>query len=222
MARLFITPRELNFISDITKELIKDVVGQKVYYYAVSEVKTKTHSVYNESLKKVFDNPLEIDALVSSNYHSDTKVDQFGVDAQYKIEIFVQHRDLVEKSISPTIGDYFSFSNIFYEIAELNYTRKIYGLPEHIDGIKMIGTKVRQSQFDSSILGPSDISFADESAVQKTFVQQRGYAENKEGVTGDVRDLVKNGVLDSPLTGPREVSPLGDKTSAGSAFYDEE
>ena len=35
MARLFITPRELNFISDITKEIIKDVVGQKVYYYPI-------------------------------------------------------------------------------------------------------------------------------------------------------------------------------------------
>jgi hypothetical protein len=222
VARLFITPRELNFISDITKELIKDVVGQKIYYYAVSEIKTKTHNVYNESLKKVFDNPIEIEALVSSNFHSDTKVDQFGVDAQYRIEIYLQYRDIVEKGISPSIGDYFSFSFIFYEIAELNYMRNIYGMPEHIDGVKLVGTKVRQSQFSAATLGPTDISHTDEDAVQETFVQQRGLAENKEGITGDVRDLVRNGVLDPPLAGPREVSPLGDKTSAGSAFYDED
>ena len=30
MARLFITPRELDFISDINKEIVKDVIGQKV------------------------------------------------------------------------------------------------------------------------------------------------------------------------------------------------
>jgi hypothetical protein len=53
-------------------------------------------------------------------------------------------------------------------------------------------------------------------------VQQRGFEENKLGVTGDVRDLVRNGVLDAPLEGPREVSPLGDKTGAGPGFYDED
>jgi len=35
MARLFITPREIDFISDITKEVIKDVVGQKIFFYKV-------------------------------------------------------------------------------------------------------------------------------------------------------------------------------------------
>ncbi len=37
MARLFVTPREVNFINDLTKELIKDVIGQKIYYYSISE-----------------------------------------------------------------------------------------------------------------------------------------------------------------------------------------
>ena len=222
MARLFITPRELNFISDITKEIIKDVVGQKVYYYPMSEIKTKTHSVYNEATQKVFDNPIEIDALVDSNFHAETKVNQFGIDAQYKLEVFVQHRDMIEKGISPSIGDYFSFSFIFYEISELNYMRNIYGMPEHIDGVKLTGTKVRQSQFSALLNGPTSPEFTDADAVQKTFVQQRGVPENKEGKTHDVRDLVRNGVLDEPLSGPREVSPLGDDSGSGSAFYDEE
>jgi hypothetical protein len=30
MARLFVSPREINFINDIAKELIKDVIGQKI------------------------------------------------------------------------------------------------------------------------------------------------------------------------------------------------
>ena len=45
MARLFITPRELNFINDIAKEIIKDVVGQKIYYFPISEVKSKENSL---------------------------------------------------------------------------------------------------------------------------------------------------------------------------------
>ena len=55
MGRLYITNREIDFINDITKELIKDVVGQIVIYYPISEEKTKTN-LYNESDQKVFEN----------------------------------------------------------------------------------------------------------------------------------------------------------------------
>lgn len=222
MARLFITPRELNFISDITKEIIKDVIGQRIFLYPISEHKTKTHGVYNEALQKVFDSPIAIDALVDNNFQSDTKIDQFGIDAQFKIEAFVQHRDLVEKGINVAIGDYFSFSDIFYEITERVFMRNIYGMPEHKDGVKLVGTRVRESQFKALVIGPTDISRPEPDAVQTVFVQQRGEAENREGETADVRDLVRNGVLDAPLTGPKEVSSLGDKQGVGSAFYDED
>ena len=32
MSRFFITQREINFINDTAKELIKDVIVQKIYY----------------------------------------------------------------------------------------------------------------------------------------------------------------------------------------------
>jgi hypothetical protein len=221
MARLFITPREINFISDITKEIMKDVIGQKIIYYPVSELKTKTHGIYNESIKKIFDNPIIIDALVDNNFQSDTKINMFGVDAQYKIEAYIQHRDLVEKGLSINIGDFFSFSDIFYEITERSFMRNIYGMPEHKDGVKIVGTKARQGLFDTKVIGPTDISYTDPDAVQETFVQQRGIDEDPNNPNGDVRDLVKNGVLDEPLSGQKEVSPKGDTTGAGSSFYDD-
>jgi hypothetical protein len=221
MARLFITPREINFISDITKEIMKDVIGHKIYYYPISEIKTKTHEIYNESLKKIFDNPIEIDALVSSEFQTETKIDKFGIDAQYKVEAYVQHRDLVEKGISVNIGDYFSWAELFFEITERSFMRNIYGMPEHKDGIKIVGTKARQGAFDAKPFGPTDISYTDEDAVQKKFVQQRGIDNDPENPNGDVRDLVKSGVLDPPIEGKREVSEKGDSTGAGSSFYDE-
>jgi len=222
MSRLFITARELNFISDITKELIKDVVGQKIYYYPISETKTKTHEIYNEALQKFYDNPIAIDALIDNNFQTDTKIDKFGIDAQYKIEVFIQHRDLVDKGINVSIGDFFSFSDIFYEITERTFMRNIFGLPEHKDGVKLVGNKAREGLFNAPTFGPTDISRTDSDAVQDTFVQQRGEELDKNGnPTGDKRELVQNGVLDSPLTGPKEVSSKGDLTNAGSSFYDE-
>jgi len=222
MARLFITPRELNFISDITKELIKDVVGQKVFLYPISELKTKSHGVYNEALQKVYDNPIALDALVDNNFQTDTKIDKFGIDAQYKIEVYVQHRDLIDKGLNVNIGDFFSFSDVFYEITERVFMRNIYGLPEHKDGVKLVGVKAREGLFKAPTYGPTDISRPDADAVQQTFVQQRGEAVDEQGnLTGDKRDLITNGVLDKPLTGPKEVSEKGDSTGAGSSFYDE-
>lgn len=222
MARLFITPRELNFISDITKELMKDVVGQKIYYYPISEHKTKTHDVYNEALKKVYDNPISLDAFVDNNFQSDTKVGKFGIDAQFKVEVFLQHRDLVDKGINVNIGDFFSFSDVFYEISERVFMRNIYGMPEHKDGVKLVGIKAREGLFTAPIMGPTDISRPDVDAVQTTFVQQRGYSIDSEGnATGDKRDLIENGVLEEPLSGVKEISPAGDKTGSGSSFYDE-
>jgi hypothetical protein len=222
MARLFIGPRELNYISDTTKEIIKDVIGQKIYYHPISELKTKTHGIYNEALKKVYDNPIALDCLIDNNFQTDTKIDKFGIDAQYKLEVFIQHRDLVDKGINISIGDFFSFSDVFYEITERVFMRNIYGMPEHKDGVKLIGTKARAGLFDAPVIGPTDISKNDPDAVQTTFVQQRGSSVDANGnPTGDKRDLVENGVLDEPLTGPKEVSPKGDESEAGSAFYDE-
>ena len=52
MSRLFITPRELDLISDLNKEIVKDVIGQKVYYYHVRADLSNVHDVYEEATKK--------------------------------------------------------------------------------------------------------------------------------------------------------------------------
>lgn len=222
MSRLFLTPRELNFISDITKEIVKDVIGQCIYYYAINENKTRTDVVYNEALQKVFDKPIKLDCLVDTQFQDPTKIDTFGVDAQFKIEAYIQYRDLVDKGISVAIGDYFSFSDVFYEVTEKVFMRNIYGLAEHKDGVKLIGTKARETQFKALTLGPTDIARPEADAVQTTFYQQRGQATNPEGTTGDKRDLQNPAVLDVPITGAKEVSQDGGEFPGDSAFYGED
>ena len=53
MSRFFITQREINFINDLTKELIKDVIGQKIYYFQISEIKSNVHDIYEEAPEKI-------------------------------------------------------------------------------------------------------------------------------------------------------------------------
>jgi hypothetical protein len=216
MARLFITPREIDFISDITKEISKDVIGQKIYYYRIREDLTEVHDVYEEAPNKVFDPPVEIEAIVEW-LPEEIRTNRFGSEEFSTITVYLHSRDLLDKEIKVREGDYFSFGSIFFEITSLIVTSNIFGQVEYSTGVKVMGKQARKGQIDIAPIGPTSESNAEEDAVQTEFVQQRGAENNKLGETGDVRQLQKDKRLDAPITGPKEVSSKGD--SIKSSFY---
>jgi hypothetical protein len=222
MPRLFITPREIDFIADITKELTKDVVGQKIYYYHVREDLSEVNPVYEEAPEKVFDPPIEIECLVNWQ-PGEFVTDRFGVYEKYKQEVYIQWRDLIDKDLTDVVqtGDYYSYGTNFFEITSVTFEKEVFGQIDHYVGVTMQGVQARQGQIRFKPLGPIGEEYSDEGAVQEVFVQQRGFEENRLGPTNDKRALQENDVLDAPITGPAEVSPEGTSTKAGSAFYDE-
>jgi hypothetical protein len=211
MSRLFITRREIAFINDITSELIKDVVGQKVYYFPISELKTQAHDVYNESVDKIFDNAIEIDALVDQPDVT-TNIGLFGPERYNRLVVFLQYTDLVAKGIDVSIGDFLSFGERFYEITTYTVLRNIYGEVENQDGIKLECTQARESQFKARLFGPTDIRNTEPDAIQTKFKQQRGYEKVDERPTGDARELQRNGTLAEPIAGVASVD---------GSFYDD-
>lgn len=221
MGRFFITPREINFINDVAKELVKDVIGQKIYYFPISEIKSKVHDVYEESPDKVFENPIEIDCLVKYQ-PQEIRTNRFGSEEYYTIEAYIQSRDLLDKGIEILEGDFFSYGSTFFEVIKGPSSDVIFGQIEHKSYITITGKQSRKGQFITKVFGPTSEAYSDPDAVQETFVQQRGYEKNRLGETGDIRQLRENNVLDTPLSQPREVSPKGDTTGVGSSFYDEE
>jgi len=220
MARFFITEREINFINDIAKEIVKDVIGQKIYYFPISEIKSNIHDVYEESPEKIFENPICIDALVKYQ-PQDIRANKFGSEEYFTIEVYVQERDLIDKEIEIKEGDFFSYGTVFFEIITSPDSNTIYGQIEHKGFVTITGKQSRKGQFISKVFGPTSERHADPEAVQDSFYQQRGFDENKEGKTGDVRELQKKGVLETPISGPAEVSEQGDPSKVGSSFYDE-
>jgi hypothetical protein len=220
MARLFITPREVDYISDLTKEIVKDVIGQKVYYYSISMTKTAVHEVYDEAPDKIFENPIEIDALVTWA-PEEVRTNKFGSEEYYGIEVFLHNRDMLDKGIEVSEGDFFSYGAIFFEITSAIWDKQIYGQVEYKTGVKLTGRQARKSLFTAKVLGPTYEGDAEPGAVQDTFVQQRGFDRNSLGETGDKRALKDKGVLEAPITEPKEVSSRGDSTGSGSSFYDE-
>jgi hypothetical protein len=219
MARLFITEREIDFISDLTKEITKDVIGQKIFYFPISATKSQVHQLYAEAPAKVFDNPIVIDCRVKW-IEPEIITNQFTMERKFKIEALIQSRDLLDKGIQMYEGDFFSYGQFFFEIAKVTFPNTIYGQVERLGGVRITGLQARKTQFLAKVFGPTWEGFSDPDAVQDTFIQQRG-ADNREGETGDVHSLVQKGVLDTPLSGPQEVSSRGATTGAGSSFYDE-
>jgi len=223
MARLFITPREQDLISDLTKEIMKDVVGQKIYYYAIRTDVTHIHDIYEEAVDKYFDPALEIEAQVLWSPQTQS-TNRFGSEQLYTIEAYLHYKDLIDKDIDIREGDYFSYGDTFFEITSLIWQSNIYGEIEYMTGVKLLGKQARKGLIDKQPIGPTDEGYypGDPDAIQRTFIQQRGFAENAEGPTGDVRALIEQGKLElPPEPAPAEVSPEGSPGEISSSFYDE-
>lgn len=218
MSRLFITQREINFISDITKELIKDVVGQKIYYYRVRDDLTKIEELYGESIEKIFDYPIEIESRVLYK-PQEIKSTKFGIEDNRTIEVDIQYRDMIDKDIEIRMGDFFSYDSSYFEIVSVTTSKVTYGQIEHIVGFKLIGKQARKGIISFYPEGPFDEKYSDKNAVQKIFVQQRGKEENELGKTNDKRSLIDSGKIESIVEKPVKVSTTENEEE--SSFYGE-
>lgn len=209
MARLFIGPREVQFINDITKEFIKDVAGQVIHYFPVSAIKSSVHKIYNESLQKIFENPISVPALVGMPEYS-SKTTNFGPDIEAKIEVLIQYKDLQDRKIVLSEGDFFSYDDMLYEVLTFtNAGKNIFGLAEYNVSWKITARSARLNQINAPNLPDPRLAPED---IQVTFEQQRGLPLMDDGqATGDVREMRQRLGQDmAPIalgTGQRRVEP---------------
>ena len=212
MSRLFITPREIDFIADLTKEITKDVIGDIIYYYKVREDVSEVHDVYDEAPEKIFDPPVEIDARVQWNPR-EIKTDRFGYEGVYTTEAYIHYRDMIDRGIKLEEGDYFSYGDNFFEITSIVYDKVIFGQVEHISGYTIKGKQARKGQIFKKPLGPTEEIYTDPEAIKDTFEQQRG-----DATKGDKRVMVDQGKIDSTTHVKQQVK----KDSTSSSFYGDE
>lgn len=211
----------MDFISDITKEVVKDVIGERIFFYSISIIKSNVHELYEEAPDKVFDNPIIIDAII--DYHpNEVLTNAFGLEIARTIDVWIQSRDIADKSLEMSEGDFFTYGPNLFEILSIIDQRNIYGQTEHTDGLKLSGRLARKGQFFTKIFGPTDEAYGDADATRAAFHQQRGVVENAEGLTGDVRTLQASGIIDPPLTGPQSILlTSGSDVNPKASFYDE-
>jgi len=191
MARLFVTPREIQFINDITKEFMKDINGQFIYYYPVSIMKTQVHPVYDEAVQKVFLAPIKLDVLVGQP-DWETRFNVWGNEQINKLELHAHVRDLLDKGYTVEEGDFFLYGAGVFEVLKATTINNIFGQVEYDVGIKLTAKLVRKGQFDVNIfkkmLADSGVKFGD-NAVSKVWQQQRGLPDTMDGTSGDRREM---------------------------------
>jgi hypothetical protein len=144
--RLFINTKEVNFFNVIAKELIQDIVGQKVIYYAISDKLTNSDDLYGEATKKTVCRPIEVNALVRYN-DPDQSVDNFTIDTVYTIEVYFLLDELSERGVAPHVGDFVQYGDSFFEVEQLTKPDLIYGQIDNKVQVRAICRVAREGQF---------------------------------------------------------------------------
>lgn len=147
MSRLFVSDKELHFINSLNKELIQNVVNQKITYYSVSEEHTKSNDLYNESIHKTVFSPVEINARLLLKAPQQTTTG-FSIDTSYEIEAYFHMDELLQRNITPREGDYMKWGKVVYEIKKLTRPQIIAGQIEQEMMIKAECIVSRKSNFD--------------------------------------------------------------------------
>lgn len=193
MARLFLTQREFDLISSITKEFLKDMMGQAVYYYPVNINKSDKNSLYGESQEKIFDRPIYLEAAIEYKGDSNFTQDASGLDKKSQITVYLHRTDMDDRGIYPKMGDFIQLGGVLYEVKKLTDPKLIYGNIDFKLHYVLECEQARRGNFNVPFVEPAlDL----QSGVKDGyFTQLRGEPES------DIREIyTKTG---RPITGAK-------------------
>lgn len=142
----FVLGKELAFFHAINKELIQSVVEQSVTYYQILAEKTKVDDLYNESEKKVWANPVKVNALILYE-NSTEQITMLPPDSKFNIDIYFHKQELIERNLNPVMGDFVKYGNALYEILSVSEPQPIAGMITQHMMVKCPCTPARRGQF---------------------------------------------------------------------------
>lgn len=142
----FIGQRDYNFFQNISRELLDDVVQSQVFFYKLIAGET-TVNLYGEALDKSYYDGVSVFGMLQ--YGNETQqYDGFGQDTEQEVVVRLNQDTCIVKDIFPEVGDFFYFSNGFYEITNTNQTQLVGMQAENNFGIECITRLTRISQLN--------------------------------------------------------------------------
>ena len=111
---LFGSSRDINLLTKINRELLKDVVEQEILYYKISLEDTFAN-LYGEALEKSYLQPVKFNCLITRGDQVVT-VDDLGPDLGREASFAFLRSYLEDTSVVPEIGDIVMWHEDYYEV----------------------------------------------------------------------------------------------------------
>jgi hypothetical protein len=105
---------DFKMVRHFNRELIGNVIEQKVGYYKIDLSKTVSNT-FDESPSKIYKDPVLVDCLINRSNVQESDSD-FGPDKVRNIEFRFFKQDLVCVNIFPEEGDIVLYNENYYEI----------------------------------------------------------------------------------------------------------
>lgn len=115
----FIGAEDINYINNITKELVNDVIDTLVDIFKIDKEYTPV-DIYGESVNGYYYYPFKTIACMMAREDEQTTNDAFGINREQNITFTFHRLTLEEINLYPTEGDVIRFNGNYYEIININ------------------------------------------------------------------------------------------------------
>ena len=148
---LFLGKKERDLVKQVNDELIENVIGQAILYYAIDMDTTKFHDLYGEAIEKNFFAPVRVYVLVAYDEESTKYMEGVGIDADSIITVKFHKRRLNEdQNLFVREGDFILYGDNYYELTKLSKPRKLFGQVDQTFEIIATAKKARKGLFDAT------------------------------------------------------------------------
>ena len=148
---LFLGKKARDLVKQVNDELIENVIGQAILYYAIDLERTNFHELYGEAIEKTFLSPVRVYALINFDQESTSYLEGVGSDAESIITVNFHKRRLTEdQDLFVREGDFILYGNTYYELTKLSESKKLFGQVDQTFEIIATAKRARKGLFDAS------------------------------------------------------------------------
>tara|TARA_B100001094_G_scaffold320330_1_gene366406 strand:+ start:456 stop:944 length:489 start_codon:yes stop_codon:yes gene_type:complete len=148
---LFLGKKERDLVKQVNDELIENIIGQQILYYAIDLERTNFHDMYGEAIEKTFLSPIRVMALIKFENESTSYLEGAGIDSDSVITVNFHKRRLTEdQNLFVREGDFILYGKTYYEIVKLSEPRKLFGQVDQTFEISATCKRARRGLFDAT------------------------------------------------------------------------